>query len=226
MRIPHLLFSVPILFSILHIGCSKSDVSPDCRHAEYRGAFFLNPESKDIVPYGPAMTKIVFSDSLGNEYFADVLHYYTGLSKVLDLKNDTCLLDTVVLCELESISVWLTMWELGMQFQVFLMPEVSFDDQYELSTISDGLYVDLRFPFSDIPTTIVGVITDPRTNPDKTKTEPDLDTLRIHDKFFTDVYQGRKLDEGAYDLYYNAQFGIVGIENDSRSVSLKFERME
>jgi hypothetical protein len=215
------------LTAILISGCKMSDMGPDCRHAAHRGTFMMNPESKLILPYDSTVSRIVLSDSAGIEHVIEVDHYYEGLTKYIDPDNDTCFSGNVVLFEVESVSMRLSMWEFGMTFQIFLMPECYFDEMYALEYISDGLYLDLTAHFlADDPKTIVGITTDPRTNPFRDKDTPDLDSLIIHDKLFTDVYVGRKLDEDSYDLYYNAMYGIVGIENASRSVSLKYERVE
>jgi len=228
-------------------GDDQFDTMP-CADSLEIGEFFMLDSSKDFLPYPDEDFAIIFSDSLGNEfrgeYFSRPYQLCTSISSYRSNPNDPnseeceftsqleCL-STVILFEaLDSLEIHFMMnvvarIEAGVEepllndFFTLLLYETGLEPTLGLLQFDNGqLSVNINNRNEDTPINPIGL----------PSTYFLSESFDIHDKTFTNVYYPNYNvffpPRVVFDLYYSEEIGLVGFENEDKSISLKFERFE
>lgn len=208
------------------------DFTKECNEFAALGDFLLLDSSKNFIPYQENIQRVIFSDSLGNEFIGNVTFYETSLNQTWNGIETACPLDTSIQVtynwKTETKRIDLEFPDLDIRLFVAVRTNISSND-YSQKLFGDFCNVVLLHPVSaNSSNSQLLIVLDARTHPLYegiiTSTLP---SLTLHGKEFNDVFfeevPGTQND---FQLYYNSEVGVVGFENEDKSISLKFERVE
>lgn len=232
-----------LTFSISVIACGGNDEIEepilDCTETIDLGEFLLAENSLEFWPYNSSVSRVIFSDNQGNEFVGEITQYFEGfITATIEQEVDN--MGTLVDCTFRSKNQFLTMeFEVpDFDIKIFLRFSVSttrkevFDDIISTPLddilLTDGFNVGLFTPISETrPNSQNFIMVDSRNHPIAMSESPTSETYELHDKVFQEVYYiTDEIEDDKFNLFYNAEFGVVGIESADKSISLKLERVE
>ncbi len=228
-----LLFFAMILF----FSCQKEEVIVvDCPKFVDLGDFHLVDSSVDYMPYDETVQRIVFTDSLGNEFKAEVNSYKFGLGSILHLKEYPCEEDSMQMFQYTSMSeskhIEAVIEELdikiNLNLSVYVVRGELLNQNPDSLFMTDQINVTLRTPMtSTTPNTQLNIIVDSRNSTIASTAVPNSEVYTMHGVDFYDVYYlDTMIPSGKFNILYNAEKGLIGFENQDKSISLKYEYVE
>lgn len=250
MKIVYLGTYAAFILLLLLLSCNNDEdlmTTPEteefiCPADKYIGLVNILESSQLFLPYDTSMRNVVFSDTNGNEVIGEIVYHET-------FSNYTSLRDTFM-CAQDSTQAYRVRYDsearvmvlniedidVSVRFQLFLSAESGSAyniDPPDTMLISDYLNVHVRTPIPEAssgsghPNSVLGIQVASRTNPFRRQTEPDWNEYTLHGKVFSNVYYNPfNIQEEKFNILYNQEVGLVGLENYDKSISLKFERIE
>ena len=237
------------MFALIVLGFFSCDNDDEmiCPEDNDFGDFFLAQSSKDIYPYGDEELVLIFSDSLGNEYrgeysprdftMCNTRSQYPVDPNILDSEQcgftyrGECRSSLLYFEELDNLEVLFQM-HISMNLIEESQERVK-SDFFNVILFKDGMQL------AGLNELVLGFEGQLAFNTESLKSPDKLSELSLfnlfeeefdlHDKTYTDVYSSDLVYYGVldpFDLYYSNEIGLVGFENEDKSISLKFERVE
>jgi hypothetical protein len=224
---------------ILLVSSCKSGKDNSCPNEVVDlGVFKLGNSALAFVPYNPDHQKIVFSDSLGNEFTADIVSNSTMI--------DTATIKDVFSCEGSGSKTVSFNYQIEKRYFKAIIEELDLAMEIELyfsSYIQElSEYLEDRnldsFRYDNILRLKVFEISNDMNSqrigyyaysnyPPFYVSPPDSDTYSIHGVEFLNVYhKNEPIENNSYNIYYTSEQGFVGIIKEDESISLKYERTE
>lgn len=236
------------IFTIIAFSCSSGDevmkedkeMEDDCPETIHYGEALLAEDSDLFIPYSDATERVILSDSLGNEFTANVTRFKHRVGPVISWPPIECNSSRDVHeweYDAEGIHVDFVIEELDIRLDVSLSASVreKKDLPSSIDTVGlddliyrDGLVFSSMKPINQGKISNLFIVANYRNYPDSPIIiKPFLKDVSIHGKQFSNVYyRDRELEDGQFKLYYSKEIGIVGLENSDKSISLKHERTE
>ena len=209
-----------LLFSL---GCRKTEVINECDKT--LDQYDLGNIALEFMPYSADTKCVIFSDSLGNEFEANINSYEDSYIKFIDQGNDACFPDKVYHFEARSISVYMTMNlinpGIAINFKIIALPQSTTNPE---GPIRDELWLNITNFFRD-PKGSTALIIDKRSDETAAASTPDFNEITVHDKLFKNVFV-EDFTHSDYKIYLTKEEGLVAFENMDKSISLKLERIE
>lgn len=232
-----------LIFSISIFACNGEDeieeTPIDCTETIDLGEFLLTESSLDFWPYNSSISKVVFSDNLGNEFVGEITKYsenFATLNSEEEVDNMGTLIDCTFRSKTQFLSMRFELTELDLTIFLRLSISVTRKEVFDgiITTPLDDVLLNDRFslglttPIGETnPNSQYVIIVDARNHPVAMTEYPNSETYEFHGKVFQEVYHIEdEIEEGKFNLFYNAEFGVIGVESADKSISLKYERVE
>lgn len=216
--------TVLILAILLICACREET---ECPSEIELGAFELLETSEDKYPYLEEDSVIIFKDLEGLAYAFKVANRSRRLenfsSKEVDCNIEGDKVRYNYTTETKVIDFWNESLDLG--FQVVLGTHVDVDHLPE-KRVADVLSIIEREPFfTNFAPLGLRIVVDQRGFEELDWGTQYATEKLIGDRRFNDVYWEQQLPENRkYRIYYNAEFGIIGIEDPSTEFLLVYDR--
>lgn len=231
-----------LLFALLVISCRPEEVQVNCLESKDLGEYFL--ENDMFLPYSLDDEVVIFSDSLGKEYRAEIIHHSHEESSTQSGYWIDC--DFLTRPELEPEWIYYTerkyllMHIIELDIKLIFFYDVNLEHRDDIVMryhnveleniyIKDVLDVRLYKPIiTDVYSSVLRYVVAERDFP---KLPPRDSIIRsdvlLHGRQYENVFYLAAPDSlQEFIMYYSEDNGLVGIEEIDGSISLKYERTE
>jgi hypothetical protein len=224
-------------------SCSDDDMNQieenlnlECSAISNLGEISILEESKNFLPYPDTISKIIFTDSIGQEYEGNVKTYKTHLAEAFNPQTKPCPIDSSIQITYRWVNemkdIYIEFDSLDLKLRVSISPVLDYED-YSQKLVADICRFTLYYNPGNfnIPNSRISIITNQRNHPNPLDSFSDFyDEFEIHGKIYEQVYvKNADLNQNQeFKLYYNNQFGIVGFKDETtpNGIDLKFDRFE
>lgn len=222
-----------IFLSVVFLITSCQSDLERCEEIQHMGDFFLLKESKSFIPYQADHSKVIFSDSIGNEYEGLITRDYVFIGHVSSSANEPCPFDKSITLEheynAEKRTVQIIFEELNIVFNCCIQVNVKteYNNSKESSDYLSVAYKDNNG--SNYLTTLNVNIQNRNGFTPTFSTSVFHESFEIHGKNYTNVYSHNNnfSIQDDYHLFYSEAQGIIGLKSLTNSeFSYKFERIE
>ena len=200
-----------ILIPFFILSCGEDEALFDCNS----GFAPFHPEIREMYPYKEGLKTIVFSDSSNTEFNFDVIEYRNEIVELISPGDDPLQEWFVYKLHSEELDI-----HLRISFTA-VSNETDCPDSFEWSNrinISGPLQnVPISNPLQSNLKIIMSIDDEKPMIPD-----PNLGDFAIHGLSFNEVYQGSA--GGPLSIFFNFEFGVVGLINNDTGESWKYER--
>lgn len=214
-----------ILLLLTLNGCNEVIEDEGCEERIDLGSYSISDETKANFPFNQA-SKVIVSDSLGIEYVGEIVvnsSSYSSNKLTAIVCNNTPYLEFIVYDwthEFRTVSINFEEIGVGIDVRIRLVGRINDNNEFQYGeklscTISEwginSWWTEVSLPLMNTS-----------LNPPLSFESEFYDTIKIHDKVFTDVH-GK---EDNYNIYYNNEIGIIGFTEFIPYGTYKFERIE
>lgn len=205
----------------------------ECEDIANIGEILMLESSKDFLPYSDTISKIIFTNSDGDEFIGNIIQDSTFIGSGFTIGTSPCPIDQDVniqyrwMSEIRDVRIHIETVDIQIMLRI---GPVIWGNDYSQKLIADIFSFVLFTPIeSSLPNSQVSIIINERNYPNPVSSFSDYqDEFSIHDKIFEEVYIKNPNPNEGFHLYYNTKFGIVGIKDSLNEsiIDLKFERLE
>jgi hypothetical protein len=205
----------------------------ECENISKLGDILTLEESKKFLPYPDSISKVIFTNSQGEEFVGKVSFYNTRIVDAFTGGFYPCPIDSQIQIryewkpEVKVITIEID--NLDMRLQVRINPIIDNEDLSQ-KLVADICHIVLDTPRNaTAPNSQMIIIVNKRTHPNPYESYTEYhDEYKIHGKVYEKVYIKTPDINEDFELYFSNQVGIVGFKGEinGNNIDLKFDRIE
>lgn len=230
-----------LILSIIISSCGDTDLNQieenfnltECDNISKLGDILTLEESKKFLSYPDSISKVIFTNSQGEEFEGKVKSYDTYITNALNRGFNQCPIDSQIQIqyewrpEIKVINIQID--TLDILLQVSIRPIIYYED-FSQKLVADICHLVL-FNSNDVttPNSQMIITVNQRTHPNPYESYTEYhDEYQIHGINYEKVYIETPNIDKEFKLYYSNQVGIVGFKGEinGNTVDLKFDRIE
>ena len=205
----------------------------ECENISKLGEILTLEESKNFLPYPDSISKVIFTNSQGEEFEGKVNFYNTYITNAFTNAMNQCPIDSQIQIQYEWMpeikDIYIQIDTLDIQLRISIRPIIYHED-YSQKLIADICQLVLTTPIdATTPNSQMIIIVNPRTHPNPYESYTEYhDEYQIHGKTYEQVYIETPNINEEFKLYFSNQVGIVGFKDEinGNNIDLKFDRIE
>ncbi|MBK9742059.1 MAG: hypothetical protein IPO94_03485 [Saprospiraceae bacterium] len=230
-----------LILLIIISGCGDGDLNQidenfnltECENISKLGKILSLEESKNFMPYPDSISKIIFTNSQGEEFVGKVNYYKTYVANAFTGGLDHCPIDSQIqiryewMPEIKVINIQIDTLDILME--VSISPTIYHED-FSQKLVADICHMFLITPLEATkPNSQMAIIVNRRNHPNPPKSYTEYhDEYLIHGKKYNEVYIQTPNVSEEFTLYFSNHVGIVGFKGEinGNTIDLKFDRIE
>jgi hypothetical protein len=228
-----------LLIIISSIGCNdlnqieENFSLTECENISKLGDILTLEESKKFLSYPDSISKVIFTNSQGEEFEGKVNFYKTSITNAFTGALNPCPIDSQIQIRYEwmpEIKVIIIQIDtLDILLQVSIRP-IMYNEDLSQKLVADICHLVLFTPINaTTPNSQMIIIVNQRTHPNPYESYTEYhDEYKIHGKVYEKVYIETPNINEEFKLYFSNQVGIVGFKGEinGNNIDLKFDRIE